>query len=127
MSTCISTDRITPAVVPDAQAIADCLAHTAKIRPQDANAVQVYRGGLQLDPCNIEALNELGRCMLAAKNDADAFECFATAADIGWDRARAERSRVTLRQAFFANLIIRRFGGHEMPARFPDELRISRS
>jgi hypothetical protein len=51
-STCISTDRITSAAVPNAQAIADCLAHMAKVRPQDANAVQVYEWALQFDPCN---------------------------------------------------------------------------
>ena len=55
MGTCISTDRITSAVVPNALAIADCLAHTAKVRPQDANAQRVYQWALQLDPCNIVA------------------------------------------------------------------------
>jgi hypothetical protein len=49
-STCISTDRITSAAVPNAQAIADCLARMARVRPQDANAVQVYQWALQLDP-----------------------------------------------------------------------------
>jgi Tfp pilus assembly protein PilF len=87
MSTCISTERITSEAVPNAQAIADCLAHVARAGPQDANAVQVYEWALKLDPCNIESLNELGRCLLAAKKYEEAFDCFETAADIAPDNA----------------------------------------
>src|SRR5215469_14608334 len=85
-STCISNDRITPEAAAHL-AIADCLAHMATVRPQDANAVQVYQWALQLDPGNIEALNELGRCLLVAKKYDDAFECFETAADTAPDNA----------------------------------------
>jgi hypothetical protein len=42
-----------------------------RVGPQDANAVQVYQWALELDPCNIEVLNELGHCMRAAKKYVD--------------------------------------------------------